>query len=236
MRDESSIYQNCFDHLMSIYSEGNFYDEIKSARKTFIKTWGRLDENDPGYEARLHQFFDWYVFDRPLEKLSRTPIEHFLSTAGHFESQKQEAIYRQMKKTLRSLFRIKKVKGDSVILQNLMDRKTSALSECDFNIIFEAGSIIDGRLIFLENGPILSKGLCLHPTGSSKFIRKNMKTIQKSKLAPEKKLHLLRKLMLKLAKMYNLHLIYKHVKAEKVYSNNPPMHGLQPSTNEGINE
>jgi len=221
MKEVLNIYQKCFDNLMAVYSGDEYYEEIKSAKSRFVEKWFKLSEGDPNHEARLQQFYDWYIYDRPLSRVNKTPIEHYLSQDIDGISESEKELYDAMAGTLRSIFNIKKIKKDMLILQDLVDRKKYRLVNCDFNVIFKPDLIIDGRLIFTKRGPILSKGFCLHPEGSSKYIKKQMKIVRKDRGGPEKKNELLQELMKNLIEKYNLHLVYRHVNIEKVYSNTP---------------
>jgi hypothetical protein len=206
---------------MQLYSNGDYYEEVKNAKNNFIDVWGQITENDPNFEARLHQFFDWYIFDRLLSDAQKTPISHFMANMPEFSSETTKYMYHSMTKTLRSIYRIKKIKKNNLILQDLMDKKKYTLEDCNFNFIFKPDQFIDGRLIFTGRGVILSKGFCIHPLGAARFIIKEMKAIRKSKDFPEKKKERLHDLMKRLNDMYHLHLVYKHVEIEKVYSEVP---------------
>ena len=220
MKDILSIYQKCFDNLIHIYSKDDFYDEIKKAKIIFNESWGKIVENDPNYEARLHHFFDWYLFERELTHIKDIPINHFIETVDIFDEEEKE-IYLSMAKSLHSIFLINKISKKHLVLSDLFDKKGYQLQSCDFKMIFEPNSIIDGRLIITRAGIVLSNGFCLHPLGTTSYIKKQVAQVRKVKAPLKEKKILLYELMKKLIRMYNLHLVYKHVDIGQVYSNNP---------------
>lgn len=63
---EMNQYEKLMEKILNHFAGDAFKDEVKKAKAEFFDNAGILDENNPQFELRMSQFFDWYFFTREL--------------------------------------------------------------------------------------------------------------------------------------------------------------------------
>ena len=71
-------YFELIDELMQFYAANDFANEAIKAKNEFFDLAGMFDEQSSGFDLKMAQFSDWYIFSRKLTTFGRPPIAHFL--------------------------------------------------------------------------------------------------------------------------------------------------------------
>ena len=50
------------DKVLSLYTQGPHFDELKDAKDKYFTLTGKLDEDKDEFESRMNCFNDWYIF------------------------------------------------------------------------------------------------------------------------------------------------------------------------------
>ena len=67
------------DTVLSLYTQGAHFDELKAAKEKYFSITGKLDEDKDEFESRMNCFNDWYIFQYRDENGSKV-IEDYIRT------------------------------------------------------------------------------------------------------------------------------------------------------------
>ena len=56
------IVHDHLDQVLSQYTQGEFFSELKEAKEKYFVLTGKLDEDKDEFESRMNSFNDWYIF------------------------------------------------------------------------------------------------------------------------------------------------------------------------------
>ena len=56
------IVHEHLDKVLSIYTQGPHFDNLKEAKEKYFSITGKLDEDKDEFESRMNCFNDWYIF------------------------------------------------------------------------------------------------------------------------------------------------------------------------------
>jgi len=66
------------EKILKTYSEGKYYEEVKSAKDEFFTRAGKVAEGSELFEGQMRAFLDWYMFDRPLNGVDLCPVRRWI--------------------------------------------------------------------------------------------------------------------------------------------------------------
>jgi hypothetical protein len=187
-------------------------DQILEAKKAYQKETGEIYEDDNSYNSRMALFLEWYLFDDYIVEKSQTPLEILIEeNPNAWDSDKLE-IYKSITKSIQGLFVVKKIKDETVKVVNLFTDETYLAHEKDSRLIFRKNDIFQGRLIFFQEKFHFTGNFCFHPEKTHKYVKQEVKVINKAQAGDRKDLV---KLKIKLLKE-NENLESKEAEIEKL--------------------
>lgn len=205
-------FEELIARLLSVYAGPEFAEELTMAKKEFFNNTAVLDPNNDNYQLRLFQFYDWYLFTRPLSGYKQTPLEVcHLSRDLRLDDHDKKMI-EMMKRHRHSMFEFIKTKDSDCFIKDLIKDEKIVVKNCPWIFGFEQEELFEARLVEVSDGKyIFTRGFCFHPSTVKKFILDEMKTLKSNiELDPNETL-------LKLLRMrYRLEQ-YKHVRPEMIY-------------------
>jgi hypothetical protein len=172
-------------------------DQILEAKKAYQKETGEIYEDDNSYNSRMALFLEWYLFDDYIADKSQTPLETLIEENPDAWSGDKLEIYKCITQSIQALFQVKKIKGESVKILNLFTDETYLVQEKDSRLIFRKGDIFQGRLIYFQEQFHFTGNFCFHPDKTHKYIKQEVKIINKDQAGDRKDLVKLKKLLLK---------------------------------------
>jgi hypothetical protein len=172
-------------------------DQILEAKKTYQKETGEIYEDDKSYNSRMALFLEWYLFDDYITEKSQTPLEILIEENPDAWNRDKLEIYKSITASIQALFLIKKVKDESVKVLNLFTDETYLVNEKDSRLIFRKNDIFQGRLIFFQEQFHFTGNFCFHPEKTHKYIKQEVKIINKAQAGDRKDLVKLKKILLK---------------------------------------
>jgi hypothetical protein len=207
--------QPYLDRILEKYSEGRRYDEVRKAKEEFFARAGKVAEGSELFESQMRAFIDWYLFDRPLDGVDLCPVKMFI-----FEFEKELApeeveIFREITKSVHSLYEFLKIRGDDVYLKDLITGEKYVVEESEINRGFTKGDIFEGRLIRFQNRYVFGGSFVFHPQDVRSFIKKQIKTIRY--LDDKQRLKLLHRLSTMKLKTEQ----YSHIDVKFIYTEKP---------------
>lgn len=211
-------YSQWIEKLILYFSSAKYAQELAEAKKYFFGDVGLNVADTDSYEKRMDLFFDWYIFSRPLAGINITPIKLALEIEEFpIENDSERAIYKNLALTSHSLFEVVKIKGNDVFLKDLFRGTKHQIKDSLINFVGQNGSLIDIHIIPEGKFHQVTKGICVHPPESQKFILQELKKLKK--VSPQE----WENFMLKLLRMYFKLDQYQHLQCSQVYSNESPV-------------
>ncbi len=200
-----------FSQLNKEMSCDSYYKEISRAKDEFLDNTGIIHTDDSFYEMKMAVFWDWFLFDRPLQNGNRTydsPLVYYYKSRDSCIPQKEIEVYSKFSENIHSLFVVKKFKKNELVVKDLYSKKKYVCQ--DINFTFNKGQVIEARIIPF-NGHFTTTGAYLfHPEEILSFIKKRIKLLQKSKEPLLPFIH-------KLAYCHSKSLQYRHIQSQSIY-------------------
>ncbi|MCX6113261.1 MAG: hypothetical protein NTY22_08305, partial [Proteobacteria bacterium] len=194
---------------------GAYRPQIEKAKNEFFALSGVVHEDSLLYPERINLFLDWYIFDRTLDDDDLTPVILFYDRHHEKFNSDEEAIYGGMTKSISSLFIVKSVTDDLVVIKDLFSGKKHKVEDSYILSLVNKGDIFQGRLIPMRKGYIFSRGFCFHDPDARNYIEAEIKKIKNMiKLYHQS-------FMMKLALMKLKVEEYSHVPIKDIYSEQP---------------
>jgi hypothetical protein len=201
--------------ILETYGKGTYYDEIKRAKEHYFSRAFKVAEGSDRYESELNQFFDWFVFERNLEREDLPPIRLFLRDEVKDMSADKKKIFDALGNSFSSVFELLKIKDDEAVIKDLFDKETYVVEEIDNPKIFQKGDIFQARLVPFDDKIVFSMAFLFHPKEAKQYLKKEIKKVKN--LRGENK----REMMLRLTLMKHRSEQYPHIDVSHIYSEKP---------------
>ncbi len=172
------MFQEYFDRIVE-YTTGGDSPEIEKAKRDYFKLTGEVNEDDRSFEIRLATFLDWYIFDRLLEGLKKTPAQAFYDSLDSSTPKDDRDIYEGMLSTIHSIFQIRKFTEVGVYVRDLFNKKRYFIEERR-SIGCSEQDILEGRLIPFKGSYYFSEALYAYPREAGRFIKGEIKKARKA--------------------------------------------------------
>jgi hypothetical protein len=163
-------------------------DQILEAKKTYQKETGEIYEDDSSYNSRMALFLEWYLFDNYILEKSQTTLEALIEEFSGFLTIEKYEIYKSFTKSIQGLYIVKKIKNETVKVINLFTDETYQVQEKDSRLFFRKNDIFQGRLIFFQEQFHFTGNFCFHPAKTHKYVKQEVKSINKSQSEDRKDL------------------------------------------------
>ncbi|UCD84405.1 MAG: hypothetical protein JSU92_14210 [Deltaproteobacteria bacterium] len=167
------MFQKYFDRIVE-FATGDDLPEVEKAKKDYFKLTGEVNEEDKSFEIRLAGFLDWYIFDRPLDGIRKTPAQAFYDSLDSSSPENEREIYEGFLSTIHSIFQIEKFIASGVHIRDLFTKKRYFVEERR-SIGFSESDIMEARLVFLNGGYYFTEALYAYPREAWKFIKGEIK-------------------------------------------------------------
>jgi len=172
------MFQQYFDRIVE-YVTGEDSPEIEKAKEDYFKLTGEVYEDDKSFEIRLAGFLDWYIFDRPLEGIKKTPAQAFYDSLDSSTPKEERDIYEGMLSTIHSIFQIRKFVETGVYVKDLFYKKEYFIEERR-SIGFSEKDILEGRLIPFRGRYYFTEALYAYPREVGRFIKGEIEKARKA--------------------------------------------------------
>jgi hypothetical protein len=201
--------------ILEAYGRGAYYDEIKRAKEHYFTRAFKVAEGSNSYESELNLFFDWFIFERNLEREELTPIRLFAKEAIKDFAEEKKKMFLALGNSFSSVFELLKIKDDEAVIKDFFDKETYVIEEIENPKIFQKGDIFQARLVPLGDKIIFSTAFLFHPKEAKAYLKKEIKKIKDLKGEHKKEL------MLRLALMKHRSEQYPHIDVSHIYSETP---------------
>ena len=195
------------DQVLSLYTTGNFFDDLKNAKDKYFSLTGKLDEDKEEFESRMNCFNDWYIFQYRHNDGSKV-IEDYIRN-----NQLDEELSQALLNVNHSLYEFSKISfRKQVVLKDILHDENIALVKGHPIISLMVGDVFTGRVIKYKGENYLLRGLCTLPQGVKSILKKQSKKVRKSNSFEEELNFLLQLEALKTKAMH-----YSHIDPSKIF-------------------
>jgi len=170
------MIKDSIDYLIKIATNPPYSNNLLAARQEYQKYAGDIFDDDKSYENQMALFLEWYIFDRIDPAHDQTVLELILNN-DKGETLDPLKNINEFISHIHGLFIIKKIKEHSVKAINLFNNEQYDVVEPSGKLYFSKNSIFEGRLLTYENSYYFTGNFCIHPEGSKKFIKSEIKKI-----------------------------------------------------------
>lgn len=159
------MIQDLLDELIAYVSESGREGEIGRAKELYFQSTGGLLGYEDSYDRRAGAFLEWCIFDRSVG--GKTILEEYSESIDDDDRKK---IFLELRKSIRSIFEVRKVQKNVIQLKDLKDGKKYFAANDDMADILKKRNIIEGRLLPYDGQYYLSGSCVFHPEEARKFI------------------------------------------------------------------
>lgn len=170
--------ENRYGHIMFV-----------KAKEEFYQACGKFFYDEPNYHARVSYFIDHFLFERAIsdhiqQTFEEPPFFEFLKSELFLNTPISDTLrnsFLNLKDTQHSLFVVKKIRKDQIIVEDILKNKLISVSPIE-NQRFDGlckGQVFQSFIYSWNETHVLSKGIILHPVQSWKVILKMAKNLKK---------------------------------------------------------
>jgi hypothetical protein len=207
--------QEFLDRILTTYSTGTRYEEVRRAKDEFFHRAGKVAEGSDAFEQQMKSFVDWYLFDRPLDGADLCPVKMFVVENKNTLPPEELQIFTDLTKGIHSIFEYLKMKGNDVYLKDLFSKENYVVEDSEINRGFTKGDVFESRLIRFKDRFVFGGSFVFHPIDCKSYIRKQIKKIRYQDYAQRLKLiHRLATMRLKTEQ-------YAHIDVKFIYTDQP---------------
>ena len=163
-------FRDYFERILEEFSSDAYRPQIEKAKNEFFGLSGVVHEDSLIYPERINLFLDWYIFDRTLDDDDLTPVVLFYDRHHERFAPDEENIYGGMTRSISSLFIVKSVSDEVVLIKDFFSGKRYKVEDSYILSLVNKGDIFQGRLIPLKRGYIFSRGFCFHDPDARNYI------------------------------------------------------------------
>lgn len=195
------------DKVLNLYTQGQFFEDLKTAKEKYFSITGKLDEDKEEFESRMNSFNDWYIFQYRHEDGSKV-IEEYIRN-----NPMDEEIAQSLLNVNHSLFEFTKSSfRKQIVLVDMLHNEKIVLKKDHPTISLMEGDIFTGRVIKYHGESYLLRGVCTLPQGVKSLLKKQAKKVRKLNSFEEELKFLLHLESLKTKAMH-----YSHIDPTKIF-------------------
>ena len=200
-------FHNHLDKALNLYTQGEFFNELKEAKNKYFSQTGKLDEDKDEFEARMNSFNDWYIFQH-CQKDGSKVIEEYIRN-----HQLEEEISQALLNVNYSLFEFNRTSfSKQIFLKDILHDHKFHLKKDHPAVSLMEGDLFSGRLIKYQGEHFLLRGVCTLPQGVKSILKKQSKKVRKLNSFEEELKFLIQLEALKTKSMH-----YSHIDPAKIF-------------------
>jgi hypothetical protein len=161
--DAGTVY-SLVERLVARYGAEPHGAEAAAAREEYFALAGRVFEDDGElFEMRLAAFLEWYVLDRPFGGQAASPALSWLEQDGAALGPLERQALAHLAGSHRSLFELESVQAGELCVRDLIGGARFRVSERRSTVGFQAGDLLEGRVVASAQGALFGKTFLFHP-------------------------------------------------------------------------
>jgi hypothetical protein len=173
-----SPYLNNLLHFVS--QDPRYNGELTAAKEEFQQFAGTIFESDRNYLARINSFHNWYVLDRPLASVGKTPVQYFLEFNANSLRQEERQGYEDLSGNIHSLFEVLKTTPTEVRVRDVFSRLKHSISMEEQALHLDRGALFNTRLFNHSQRFYFANYFIVHPAEVGKRILAEARKVRKA--------------------------------------------------------
>ena len=183
--------------------------DLRLARDEFHRLTGEFEEGEPWFETRMRMFLDWYLLDRRGHD-DITPVESFIEANRSTLDDADRKQFEHLTVTLRSVFKIVRMRGDSLLLDDLAGGGQWLARWILPTVGLKKNDILNSRMVLFDDIVTIGRGAVLHPREALESVERIVARAYREEMPARQIVDHLDKMRLKLDR-------YSNVKIRHVY-------------------
>ncbi len=201
------VVHDHLDKVLSLYTQGSHFEELKEAKEKYFSITGKLDEDKDEFESRMNCFNDWYIFQFRHADGSKVIEDYIRSNKLDVE------ISQALLNVNHSLFEFSKINfRKQIVLKDILHDEKITLVKDHPTISLMEGDVFTGRVIKYKGDHYLLRGVCTLPQGVKSILKKQSKKVRKVNSFEEELTYLLKLESFKTKAMH-----YSHIDPTKIF-------------------
>jgi hypothetical protein len=201
------IVHDHLDKVLGLYTQGQFFADLKEAKDKYFSMTGKLDEDKDEFESRMNSFNDWYIFQYRQKDGSKV-IEEYIRNNNLDEELSQALL-----NVNHSLFEFNRTSfRKQIVLKDILHDEKIVLKKDHPTISLMEGDVFSGRVIKFKGESYLLRGVCILPQGVKSLLKKQSKKVRKLNSFDEELSFLLQLESMKTKAMH-----YSHIDPAKIF-------------------
>ena len=169
------------NNLLHYVSEDRRYNmELAEAKDEFQQFAGPIFETDRNFDARINSFHNWYILDRPLKAVGKTPLQYFLEFNANTLPAEEFKGYQELQEHVHSLFDLIKIAGDQCVLRDVFTRQKYTVEGAEQAHHLDKHALFNTRLFTHSGRLTFANYIILHPSAVTKTILGQAKKVRKA--------------------------------------------------------
>ncbi len=212
--------QDMQERLVSWASDEPRKPALLEARRVYFESHGEPHEEDKSFETRMNALVDFYLYDFRPDGGAHTVLDLFLREAGRELPGEILEAYRQLGRSIHSLFEVRRLKPGGLVLRDVFSRQSHDVSERRQMPGLARGDLIEARLLRHGERLHLSGAFLYHPPEARRAILAEVKRLRKA--AGRRGRPDVEGFLARLSRMAFKMERYRNVKVESIYDFSPP--------------
>ncbi|MCL4233681.1 MAG: hypothetical protein KJ042_04085 [Deltaproteobacteria bacterium] len=158
------------------FAHERFRIEMTEARRLYSARIGAKPENEDYYEEVMRGYLDWFLFERPLDDVGRTPLALFVEEIAGDPAERDHEVFAGFLHSRHGLFLITRVQDDRVECRDLFNDEKRVVIE-ENPVSFIKGEIFDARILPFQGELRFGDLIRFHPKRANKLIQNVAKDI-----------------------------------------------------------
>lgn len=201
------VIDHHIEKILTIYTQGEYFDRLKAAKDAYIVLTGKLDEDKDEFESRMNCFNEWYIFQWKDES-GKKVIEDYI---------RREKLDEELSQTFlnvnHSLFEFNRMNfRRQVVLRDILHDEKIILAKGHKHIGLVEDDLFIGRVLRYKGETFLLRGVCTLPHTIKSVLKKQSKRVRKMNSFEEELKFLLHLESLKTKSMH-----YQHIEPSKIF-------------------
>jgi hypothetical protein len=170
VKKSSQTLEYYLDKLVDFIQESRFEADLRRAKKEYFGTPVPRFKDEAEYDINVSNFLDWYIFDRPVRALGKTPLVLYIEELDDERPAEEGVVYRDFLEGRYSLFRLRKKTGAGCYLEDLLSDQIFFIGELKLLPRFTRHNNLAARILKFRGDFKLASALDLIPEKVGQFL------------------------------------------------------------------
>lgn len=165
--------EDALRRLHEFVSGEEFAEELRKGKEEFFRMVTPPLPGEVIEEPRLASFVEWFLFDRQLTTVPRTPLEEYLRRNAEIFSAEERELFVGFTRAVHSLFLVKSRKESAELYDLYSRRKYHRVKRVPISL--GPGDLAELRLLPAAGEWFATDALCYHPPVARKTTEKMLR-------------------------------------------------------------